>query len=277
MDRLLLALSRKGDIKSSNFVDSPALVLSSGLSKVEHNNQEWKNSILVNVMSIGGVIADTASAGLSPQGPGVCDHNRYERCANCITSAPYVLCGIHSMKHRKTAAGKMWGASLVGVGMASCTFHASSGNIRPACRKLDFWTIAAASNLMLRAVYPSCPHAVTAVGLVATPFKPFLVSFLNSTAMEMKYLYRARVNNDLKMAQVFHATTCFIGLSCFAAEEVWPRLPFMHAAWHCLSAAAVSSINHLVADVEDLELGLRAGRHSKEVKAMTLPVQQLLL
>jgi len=180
-------------------------------------------------------------------------------------------------RHRKTAAGKMWGASLVGVGMASCTFHASSGNIRPACRKLDFWTIAAASNLLLRAVYPSCPHAVTAVGLVATPFKPFLVSFLNSTAMEMKYLYRARVNNDLKMAQVFHATTCFIGLSCFAAEEVWPRLPFMHAAWHCLSAAAVSSINHLVADVEDLELGLRAGRHSKEVKAMTLPVQQLLL
>ncbi|GAX77488.1 hypothetical protein CEUSTIGMA_g4932.t1 [Chlamydomonas eustigma] len=275
MDRLLLAWTRNRDVESNNFCDSPALVLKSGLNKVEHNHQEWKRSILMNIMSLGGVIAATANAGLSPQGPGVCDHNKYERCANCVTSAPYVLCGIHSIKHRRTTAGKMWGASLVGVGMASCAFHASSGDIRPACRRLDFWTIAAASNLMLRAVYPNCPHAVTALSIVATPFKPFMVSFCNSTAMELKYLYRAHMNKDLKRAQVFHATTCLIGLSCFAAEEIWPKLPFMHAAWHCLSAVAVSSINHLVADVEQNELGLKAGQ-SKGVRATNaLPVQQL--
>ncbi len=74
-----------------------------------------------------------------PAGPGGCDHNAFERCANCATSAPYVLVGVHAIKNRKTQAGKAWGASMCAVGMASTAFHASSGSLRPACRRMDYW------------------------------------------------------------------------------------------------------------------------------------------
>jgi hypothetical protein len=41
-------------------------------------------------------------------------------------------------------------------------------------------SIALASNLLTRATYPQLPPAVTALGMAAVPFKPFLVSSLNS-------------------------------------------------------------------------------------------------
>eukprot|EP00195_Chlamydomonas_chlamydogama_P004869 CAMPEP_0202901024 /NCGR_PEP_ID=MMETSP1392-20130828/12742_1 /ASSEMBLY_ACC=CAM_ASM_000868 /TAXON_ID=225041 /ORGANISM="Chlamydomonas chlamydogama, Strain SAG 11-48b" /LENGTH=273 /DNA_ID=CAMNT_0049587507 /DNA_START=202 /DNA_END=1023 /DNA_ORIENTATION=- len=219
------------------------------------NQQAWKENIL-QLASFGGVIAAATTGLLSPTGPGGCDHNPLERCANCATSVPYVLCGVHAMKNRKTRAGRLWGASLVGVGAASCAFHASSGSIRPACRKLDFWSIAASSNIMLRSVFPGLPTAVTALGMLATPFKPFLVSTINSTAMELKYLYRAHKNPKLKGAQMLHATTCLVGLSCFALEEFFPRAPLIHSAWHIFSATAVGTVNHLIADVEENEMAI---------------------
>ena len=120
--------------------------------------------------------------------------------------------------HRKSTAGRLWGVSLLGVSAASSIFHASSGSLRPACRqaplplyeisnaptvvghtgsislghsltyhnhdrRLDFWTIAASSNIMVRSIYPNCPAVITAMGIAATPFKPFFVSFINTVAM----------------------------------------------------------------------------------------------
>jgi len=124
-----------------------------------------------------------AMPGATTQGPGVCDHNPYERCANCVTSAPFVMVGVHAFRKRTTLDGKVgearqcvcecaftcaltcmhvhvgmharartqhrlehvsmlmqvWGASLMGVGMASCGFHASTGRWRTLGRRLDYW------------------------------------------------------------------------------------------------------------------------------------------
>lgn len=222
---------------------------------IEHLDLEhWKRNI-IKVSTLEGLITLTHS-NLSPKGPGTCDHNPRERCANCVTSAPYLACGVHALRNRKTLAGKLWGLTLVGVSGASCTFHASTGKARPHCRKLDFWMISVASTIMLRAAFPRLPKAVTAAGLCATPFSPFLVSTLSTSAMEVKYIGRAHRNKKLHLPITLHAFACVVGLTCFALEDLRPEIPFMHAAWHCLSASATATINPLLADVETNLLGL---------------------
>lgn len=72
-------------------------------------------------------------------GPGTCDRNMCERCCNVATSTPYIACGCHALKHRKTASGKAWGASVVAAGAASMVFHSSYGSFREWGRRLDFW------------------------------------------------------------------------------------------------------------------------------------------
>lgn len=46
------------------------------------------------------------------------------------------------------------------------------------------------SNMLLRAVVPNVPPGFTVASVALTPFKPFLVSFLNSAVMEYKFLLR---------------------------------------------------------------------------------------
>ncbi|GFR41163.1 hypothetical protein Agub_g1829 [Astrephomene gubernaculifera] len=214
---------------------------------------DLKASVL-GLVSYGGLIATVAqatAAALSPQGPGTCDRNMCERCCNIATSAPYIACGCHAFRHRTTASGKAWGASMVGVGIASAVFHGSYGSFREWGRRLDFWTIAASSNIMTRALFPNVPAAVTAAGVLATPFKPFFVSFVNSTAMELKFLAAARRNPKLRGPQRLHAACCLLGLGAFALEDVRPDLPLVHSVWHLLSSTAVATLNHLLADVEE--------------------------
>ncbi|KAG1660901.1 hypothetical protein FOA52_015943 [Chlamydomonas sp. UWO 241] len=191
--------------------------------------------------------------------PATCDHNRLERCANCVTSAPVALVGVHTMRARRTPAGRLWGVSLIAVGANSCGFHASSGAVRPHCRRLDYWTIAVASTAMLRCVYPNVPLAATIVSLAATPWAPFLVSTINTSSVEVKYLSRAAQEPSLRLPVLAHGVCCIAGLVCFKMEDLAPEVPLTHATWHCLSAAATATFNHLVNDVEEHELGLGAG------------------
>ncbi|KAG2495731.1 hypothetical protein HYH03_006329 [Edaphochlamys debaryana] len=214
-----------------------------------HSLADVKEAVL-GAVSVAGAIAAVANASLSPRGPGTCDRNGCERCCNIITSAPYAVCGCHAMRHRQTSAGKAWGASMVGVACASALFHGSSGSFREWGRRLDFWTISAASSVMNRAVFPGLPPALTAATLLATPFKPFLVSTVNTVAMELKFLERAYRNPELKGPQRLHAASCILGLGAFVLEEFKPDLPLVHSFWHCMSSVSVATINHLLADVE---------------------------
>ena len=151
---------------------------------------------------------------------------------------------------RKSDAGKAWAASIAAVGLASATFHGSTGRFRHIGRKLDYWTIAISSSFLTKAVIPGMPRSATVAGLAATPFKPFLVSFGNSTAMEAVFLERSWRNPELRNAQRLHSACALLGLGAFALEEYMPRLPLVHACWHCLSAVCVGTTNALLADVE---------------------------
>jgi predicted membrane channel-forming protein YqfA (hemolysin III family) len=54
----------------------------------------------------------------------------------CVTARGLLCC---ACRERRTAAGKLWGASMLGVCGASITFHVSSGKWRDLGRKLDYW------------------------------------------------------------------------------------------------------------------------------------------
>ncbi|GLC35711.1 hypothetical protein PLESTB_000486400 [Pleodorina starrii] len=231
-------------------------------------------STVLGALSVGGLVATAAQAALSPRGPGTCDRNMCERCCNITTSIPYVVCGCHAMRHRSTASGKTWGASMVGVGAASALFHGSYGSVREWGRRMDFWTIAAASNLMTRALFPGVPASVTAAGMLATPFKPFLVSFVNSTAMELKFMAAARRNPKLRGPQRLHATCCLLGLGAFALEDWKPDLPLVHSVWHLLSSVSVATINNLLADVEEQQQ-LQQARSVQRPPQLVLHMQPL--
>ena len=75
---------------------SPASVLKSGLQRLQQSKGFWKD------------IASRTSASLSPSGPGVCDHNSLERCANCVTSLPYFACGLHTMRQGRIHLLGVW-------------------------------------------------------------------------------------------------------------------------------------------------------------------------
>ena len=75
---------------------SPASILKSGLQRLQQSKGFWKD------------IASRTSASLSPSGPGVCDHNSLERCANCVTSLPYFACGLHTMRQGRIHLLGVW-------------------------------------------------------------------------------------------------------------------------------------------------------------------------
>lgn len=231
---------------------SNAAKLRSALKVIEH--ADWKNKVL-SLVELGGLLGACGQL-LQPQGPGGCDRNVCEKCCNVVSSFPFVVCGCHAMRNRRTQEGRLWGASMAGVGVASACFHGSSGTWRSWGRKLDYWSIAVASNFMTKAVYPALPPAITSLGILATPFKPFLVSFVNSAAMEYKFLQRSHKNPKLRNAQLLHSACVAVGLAAFALEEFKPDMPLVHTAWHCLSATGVATINVLLADVEENELGI---------------------
>ncbi len=44
--------------------------------------------------------------------------------------------------------------------------------------------------------------------------------------------------------------TAALGAACFALEDAFPTLPFIHTTWHLLSAVGVAATGALVADCE---------------------------
>lgn len=207
------------------------------------------------ILSWGGMLAAVGSI-VRPQGPGVCDCNGLERLMNIVTSLPFMFVGMGTVRRRRTSAGKVFGASLIGVGAASMTFHCAQGRFRTFARKLDYWTIAVSSALMSRALYPQISPLVWGLSLGLTPFLPFATSSLNTCAMEFDFLRRANQNTKLKPAQQLHAVSSACGMGLFCMEEGMPQVPCTHSLWHCAAAVSVATTNGLLAEVEAKECGL---------------------
>lgn len=232
---------------------SNAEALRRGLRSLRATTDFTRHVMLPGVLGLTGVIAALGSF-VSPKGPGMSDYNARERIANVLTSIPFVFVGCHTMKKRQTANGKLYGASLMGVGAASMTFHASRGRMRSIARKMDYWTIALSTACMNRAVFPHVHPLVWSLGILFIPFRPFAVSSANTSAMEVEYLRRARKNPDLRPAQLIHSSTCGLGLGCFCCEERAPKTPLLHAVWHLTACLSCATTNGLLADVERSQL-----------------------
>jgi hypothetical protein len=153
-------------------------------------------------------------------------------------------------RNRKTPEGRAWGASLVAVSAGAAAFHASSGAVRPAARKLDYWLISCSTTWLCRALFPEAPATMTLLSLAATPFQPFSVSSANIAAMEVEFGRRAAADPALRRAQGRHLAAAVLGSTCFFLEDVAPDVPLLHAGWHLLSTYATASCNTLLADAE---------------------------
>lgn len=205
---------------------------------------------------------------MKPVGEGTGDDTALDRAFNVATSVPYGLCGLYAMKNRRSAEGRLWGASLVAVSVGASMFHASKAPrfpkmARALCRKLDYWLITASTVGLLNAVNPkSMPKSVMAATLGMTMFEPFKISAANIVAMEMEYgrrAYGGKGNDQLKASFKRQLAAAALGTACFFAEDapiftgdhtMQKTLPIVHAAWHCLSAYATAECNALLDDVE---------------------------
>ena len=99
--------------------------------------------------------------------------------ARCLMS--HLSC----FRNRQTAEGRLYGASLMGVGAGSLMYHMSSGRWRNLGRKLDYWCIALASTALLRAARPETPANIVAAAVLLTPFQPFVVTACSGAAIEV--------------------------------------------------------------------------------------------
>jgi hypothetical protein len=76
---------------------------------------------------------------LSPRGPGDNDTTLAERVANVLTAAPMLACGYHMLRTRSSHHGRLFGGAFVAVSLVASAYHAASGAMRCAMRKLDYW------------------------------------------------------------------------------------------------------------------------------------------
>jgi len=129
----------------------------------------------------------------------------------------------------------------------------------------------------------------TRVSLSLTPFQPFAVITAHSVAMEAEFARRARKerkegrassslsashhhhhhhhhhshshshsHRSLSAAHRLHVCSGVAAVVAFFAEDLWPRLPFVHSTWHVLSAVAMAATEPLVDDAEGRLLRGRA-------------------
>ncbi|DBB16865.1 TPA: hypothetical protein ACH3X3_015101 [Trebouxia sp. C0006] len=94
-------------------------------------------------------------------------------------------------RHRESAAGVQFGASLLGVGLAATAYHASSGKLRKHLRKLDYWSISLSTTAAVRAALPAKSQArarLSSIGLLAlVPFQPSAVTAINASIAQVEF------------------------------------------------------------------------------------------
>ncbi len=67
---------------------------------------------------------------------------------------------------------------------------------------------------------------------------------------QAEFARRAQERASLRPAHRAHVATAALGAACFALEDAFPTLPFIHTTWHLLSAVGVAATGALVADCE---------------------------
>ncbi|KAF6154225.1 hypothetical protein GIB67_001121 [Kingdonia uniflora] len=195
------------------------------------------------------------------------DQNAIETIANVLTSIPFIALGIHAPRQlcksnfdhqvgvksnfmydgfRKNLNSKLYANSLIGVGVASCLYHSSRGELRKYLRWADYTMIAASTVCLSRAISNENPKLVMATSALFLPIQPLMVSAFHTGLMEVEFAKRALSEPDLRMAHTVHKMSSILGGALFVADDVFPRTPYLHAAWHLAAAIGVGTCNKLL-------------------------------
>lgn len=172
------------------------------------------------------------------------DQHLAETVANVLTSLPFVVLGIQAP--RKNFNSKLYANSLIGVGLASSLYHSSRGKFRKYLRWADYSMIATATVCLSRALNNENPKLLLAASAVVLPIQPLMVSAVHTGLMEVAFAKRALQDPDLRMVHNVHKMSSLLGGVLFIADDVFPRTPFIHAAWHLAAAVVVGTCNKLL-------------------------------
>lgn len=197
----------------------------------------------------------------SLQGPGVSDQNLAERVLNLVTTAPYAILAARHAAAARTPERRVYAASLAAVTACATAFHATSGRAKELSRKADVWAIAGAAAALSRVLHPKADERrLTHVALALTPLQPFAVIGAHAAVAEVEFARGAIHEPDLRAPWRAHVLASALGLTAWCLEDVDPSLPFMHCAWHVLSAVGMGATEPLVARAEERLLAKRARR-----------------
>ncbi|KAG7667158.1 hypothetical protein NADE_003044 [Nannochloris sp. 'desiccata'] len=204
-------------------------------------------------------LAASVGSMMQPQGDTHNDDTTGQRLINIATSLPFFAIGANMLRRYRTPEGREYGYSILAVGAAATLYHASSGKLRRIARKLDYWTIAASSTCMMKALFPEKPwiRRSLSASLLAVPFKPFAISTAHTVAMQAEFARQAVEHEYMRPYFKYHAVAALTGVAAFAVEDILLErgMGHVHALWHLLSAAAVASTGALVEHKETLRIG----------------------
>ncbi|XP_010274719.1 PREDICTED: uncharacterized protein LOC104609965 [Nelumbo nucifera] len=172
------------------------------------------------------------------------DRSVIETIANVLTSLPFIALGIQAP--RKNLNCTLYANSLIGVGVASSLYHSSRGELRKYLRWADYTMIAAATVCLSRALRNENPKFLTAASAVFLPIQPLIVSAVHTGLMEVAFARRVLDEPDLRMAHNVHKMSSLLGGALFIADDIFPRTPYLHAAWHLAAAVGVGTCNKLL-------------------------------
>ncbi|XP_020239517.1 uncharacterized protein LOC109818453 isoform X2 [Cajanus cajan] len=172
------------------------------------------------------------------------DQHLAETVANVLTSIPFIALGIQAP--RKNLNSKLYANSLIGVGVASSVYHSSRGRLRKFLRWVDYTMIAATTVCLSMALRNENPKLLTAASAICLPVNPMMVSVLHTGMMEVAFARRALKDPDLRMAHTVHKMSTVIGAALFIADDIFPKTPYLHAAWHLAAAVGVGTCNKLL-------------------------------
>ncbi|XP_024363203.1 uncharacterized protein [Physcomitrium patens] len=176
------------------------------------------------------------------------DRTVMETVVNVATSMPFILVGLQTP--RQKFANRMFGNSIIGVGIASSLYHSSRGDARKILRFCDYAMIAT-STLCLSSALRSekdNPKGLVMASALMIPFQPMLVTAVHTGLMEAHFAVKTRNDPKLRKAHNMHTMSSLLGGALFAGNHFFANTPYVHAAWHLAAAVSVATLGSMLQD-----------------------------
>ncbi|KAJ7295389.1 hypothetical protein O6H91_Y191800 [Diphasiastrum complanatum] len=172
------------------------------------------------------------------------DRSMLETLVNVVTSLPFIVVGLQVP--RKKLITRLYADSVIGVGLVSSAYHSSRGEARKLFRWGDYAMIATASLCLSRALHAKTSNTVFMASAMLIPFHPLIVTAIHTGLMEATFAQRAFLEPQLRNTYALHTISSMAGGALFLADDLYPNIPYIHAAWHLVSALGVSTYGSLL-------------------------------